>query len=127
MQIVRRVVGWVLGLLAWLLLIGIAGGGLAAYLTASGDDLRLLKAAATGLGRLIDGQRTEAITIDATVVPEEHRLDAGAAKCLGRRTNHQNIGGSHRGVWILQHPHEANVLRNVVLTDQAVEMTPVFY
>ncbi|HTO56301.1 MAG TPA: M1 family aminopeptidase, partial [Pseudomonadales bacterium] len=56
----------------------IAGVALAAYLTATGADLRLLKLAATGLGRVVDGQRTDAITIDATVLPDEQRIEAHA-------------------------------------------------
>ncbi|HVN83568.1 MAG TPA: M1 family aminopeptidase [Candidatus Binatia bacterium] len=63
---------------AILIVIGVVAIGVAAHLTASGADLRLLKAATAGLGRLVDGQRTDAITIDATLLPDQHRLEAHA-------------------------------------------------
>ncbi len=82
LQIVRRIVQRLLATVALLLVAAILAGGAAAYLTGRGSSLTFLKVVVTRLGILFDGQRTENLTIDADLSPDNHRLDAHARLTL---------------------------------------------
>jgi hypothetical protein len=78
LEIIRRITQRVLSVAALVLLVAVVALGTAAYLTASGSDLRLLKLASARLGVLFAGQRTDALRIDAELDPDTSRLSARA-------------------------------------------------
>jgi len=63
---------------ALLLLIGIVGMTCVAYLAATGRSMPLLRNVVARLGRLAEGQRTEQMTLDVRVTPENGRLGGTA-------------------------------------------------
>ena len=67
-----------LSVVALLLLIGIVGMTCVAYLTATGRSMPLLRTVVARLGKLVEGQRTEQMTVDVRVIPESGRLRGSA-------------------------------------------------
>jgi len=70
-------------------------GGTAFHLAATGKSLPLLRALATKIGTFIDGQRTERLTLDVTVVPQSARLAATATLAV------RNTGAPRQRLYFL--------------------------
>jgi hypothetical protein len=75
LRIVRRG----LSIVALLLLVGILGMTWVAYLTATGRNLPALRSVLARLGKLVEGQRTEQMTLDVRVTPDTGRVGGTAS------------------------------------------------
>jgi hypothetical protein len=75
---VLRIVRGALSLVSALILIALVATAFTAYLTVSGRSLPILRSVVAKLGPLVQGQRTEQLTLEVRVAPETGRVEGTA-------------------------------------------------